>query len=439
MRGIRATLALMAAVSAPLARADGMLDPGFGTGGRVVTGFPGGFSTDEALSLAILPDGRIVAAGSTHVNLPNMYMAVARYLPTGALDPSFDGDGMVELPFLAPPPNPDSGAEAWATLPQPDGRIVIVGGAAGAPAWVFALARLNEDGSLDATFGTGGKVTTSFPGVSVGVRAGLLQPDGRIVAVGRSSGLGFVAVRYDANGTLDPTFGSGGRLIVPLSGSLEVNDVVRQPDGKLVVAGTMPSGPFLARDFALVRLLANGDLDPSFSGDGVVTADFGGIETGNSVIVLGDGRLVLAGSRGTELPNTVTDFAIARFLPDGALDTTFGTAGLALLDSGEPEYAAQIVELPNGNLMLAGTTSSGGVSVDFILTRLLPGGTLDTSFGTDGFLRTDFTGGDTCNALVIAGPDRLLAAGSTGAFPADFGLARYIATTPVALQEFSVE
>ena len=356
MRKIRATLALVAAVSAPMARADGMLDPGFGTGGIVVTAFPGEFSGDTALSLAILPDGRVVAAGSTNVNLPNTHMAVARYLTTGALDPSFDGDGLVVLPFPPPPPGPDSGAEAWATLPQPDGRVVLVGRAAVFMGSVFALARLNEDGSLDATFGTGGRVTTTFPGIGVGARAGFLQPDGRIVAVGLSSGSALVAARYDGNGTLDPTFGSGGRLVVPLPGSFDLADVVLQPDGKLVVAGTMPSAPFLSRDFALVRLLANGDLDTSFSGDGVATADFGGIETGSSAVVLGDGRIVLAGSRGTELPNTVTDFAVARFLPDGTLDTSFGAAGLALLDSGEPEYPAQIVELPNGNLMLAGTT-----------------------------------------------------------------------------------
>ena len=440
MREIRATLALVAAVSAQVARADGMLDPGFGTSGRVVTAFPGEFSGDTALSLAILPDGRVVAAGSTNVNLANTHMAVARYLTTGALDPSFGGDGRVVVPFPPPPPGPDSVAEAWATLPQPDGRVVLVGGAAVFMGSVFALARLNDDGSLDTTFGTGGRVTTTFPGISVGARAGLLQPDGRIVAVGLSSGAALVAARYDGNGSLDPTFGSGGRLVVPLPGSFDLADVVLQPDGKLVVAGTMPSAPFLSRDFALVRLLANGDLDTSFSGDGVATADFGGIETGSSVVVLGDGRLVLAGSRGTELPNSVTDFAVARFLPDGALDTSFGAAGLALLDSGEPEYPAQIVELPNGNLLLAGSTSNQGVPIDFILARLLPNGILDTSFGSGGFLRTDFaTGADTCNALVIAGPDRLLVAGSTGQFPADFGLARYIATTPVALEGFSVE
>jgi uncharacterized delta-60 repeat protein len=228
-------------------------------------------------------------------------------------------------------------------------------------------------------------------------------------------------------------------VVVPGS-FVEAEGAALQPDGKIVIAATSQTGSFLTRNFALVRLLPNGALDLSFGGDGIVISDFGGIETSNSVIVLADGRLVLAGSRGTELPNTVTDFAIARYLPDGSLDTTFGTAGLALVDSGQPEYPAQIVELPNGNLLVAGTTSEGGVPLDFLLARLLPNGSLDTSFGTGGFLSTDFnTGSDECNAIALAGSDLLLTAGSVNDFPSDFGLARYIATTPVELLAFEVE
>ena len=422
----------------PISGADGMLDPAFGNGGLVTTAFPGAFSNDAALSLVMLPDGRAVAAGSTNINLETTHMAAARYLTTGALDTTFDGDGLVIVPFIFPPPATDSFSEARAVLLQPDGRVVLVGHAAGSfPNQSFiALARLNADGSLDASFGTAGRVLTPMPG---GATAGLLQPDGRIVAVGQSGSL-ISAARYNADGSLDPTFGNGGTLIVPLPGPFEIQDAALQPDGKLVIAGTMPSSPFLSRDFALVRLLPNGTLDGSFGSGGLVTSDFGGIETGNSVIVLGDGRLVLAGSRGTALPNTVTDFAITRYLPDGSLDTSFGTAGLALVDSGDPEYPAQIIQLPNGNLLVAGSTSNQGVVVDFLLARLLPNGSLDTSFGAGGFLRTDFAGGpDECHAVAIAGPDRILTAGAVGPFPLDFGLARYIATTPVELLSFQVE
>jgi len=425
-------------VAAPAA-ADGMLDPSFGNGGLVTTAFPGPFSNDAALSLVMLPDGRAVAAGYTNVNLENTYMAVARYLTTGALDTTFDGDGLVIVPFIFPPPSTDNGSEARAVLLQPDGRLVLVGWAAGGlpNQSVIALARLNADGSLDTSFGTGGRVMTPMQG---GATAGLLQPDGRIVAVGQA-GSSISAARYNTDGSLDPTFGNGGTLIVPLGGNFEIRDAKLQPDGKLVIAGTTPSSPFLSRDFALVRLLPNGALDTSFSGDGLATADFGGIETGNSVIVLGDGRLVLAGSRGTALPNTVTDFAITRYMPDGSLDTSFGTAGLALLDSGDPEYPEQLIQLFNGNLLVAGSTTNQGALVDFLLARLLPNGILDASFGTGGFLRTDFGGGaDGCYAVAIAAPDRILTAGTKGGFPnVDFALARYIATTPAALLTFAVE
>ena len=434
-----ALVLLLAAV--PYAAADGMLDPSFGNGGLVTTAISGPTSSDTVLALVMLPDGRAVAAGSTNVNLANTYMAAARYLTTGALDTTFGGDGLLTVPFTFPPPSSDSYAEARAAVLQPDGRLVLVGHAATSfPSQSYiALVRLNADGSFDTSFGTGGRVMTPMQG---GATAGLLQPDGRIIAVGQAGG-SITAARYNPDGSLDPAFGNGGTLVVPLAGFFEIQDATLQPDGKLVIAGTLPSSPFLSRDFALVRLLPNGALDTSFSGDGLATADFGGIETGNSVIVLGDGRLVLAGSRGTALPNTVTDFAITRYLPDGTVDTTFGTGGLALLDSGSPEYPGQVIQLYDGNLLVAGTASNQGTPVDFLLARLLPNGSLDTSFGTAGFLRTDFAGGaDSCYAVAIAAPDRILAAGNAGtsvSFPTDFGLARYIATTPVELLTFQVD
>jgi uncharacterized delta-60 repeat protein len=332
-------------------------------------------------------------------------------------------------------------------LLQPDGRLVLAGpfGSGPVPQSFFAVARLNGDGSLDASFGTGGKVITPVP-LGTQAVAGLLQPDGRIVVVGSTQGNSSVALaRYNVDGSLDTTFGGTGVFLLPMAQPFEPRDIALQPDGRILIAGryTAPSGSW---DFGLLRILSNGTLDPSFDGDGIVSTDFGGYERAYSVIVLPDGRLVLAGSRSVT-PNITTDFALARYQTDGALDTTFGTGGLATGDSGASEIPDQVVRLPNGNLLVGGFTNDAGGVADFLLARFLGDGALDTSFGTAGFVRTGFAPGsqtipsvDECHALAIAGPDRILTAGRVGpSFPSDFGLARYIATTPVELLSFQVE
>jgi uncharacterized delta-60 repeat protein len=261
----------------------------------------------------------------------------------------------------------------------------------------------------------------------------MLQPDGRIVAVGGAQvccGSTFlIAARYNPDGTLDPSFGTGGTVTLSMGFLNGFSDGVLQADGKLVMAGTFFSTPTNV-NFALVRLLPNGTLDPSFGGDGVVISDFGGYEIADSVVVLGDGRIVLGGHRDGDL-------ALARYLPDGSLDVTFGTGGLATADSGGSEALGQLIVLPNGKLLVAGS-----VAADFLLARFHPDGALDTSFGSSGFIKTNFNAGssDGCNSVALAGPDLFLAAGSTTPPPlGDFALARYIASTPVELLDFEVE
>jgi len=425
MAGRIALLLLVAVSAVPSVGADGMLDPSFGNGGIVLTDFNPQQPVSFARSVVVLPDGRAVAAGNTTPNLGGRYMAVARYLPSGALDPSFGNGGLVIHmggPFL-------SDAFAEEALLQPDGRLVLVGGFQSVQGRVFALLRLAANGGGDPSFGMGGVVNTPVPGGGTAV-AGVLQPDGRIVAVGNpATGQSYlIAARYTDNGTLDPAFGSNGIAALPLPLSYVVRDVALQPDGKLVIAGI-----YGANDFILVRLLPSGAPDPSFDGDGVVTTNFGGAESGYSVIVLPDGRIVLAGSHNG-------DFALVRYLTNGSVDTTFGNGGLATASSGVGELPDEVILLPNGKLIVAGSTTDG--NPDFHLARFHPSGTLDTSFGTAGFLRTDIGAFDECHGVAIAGPDLILTAGSRQSgnpMPSVFALARYIATTPVELLTFEVE
>ena len=146
-------LLFVSLVAVAIAGADGMLDPSFGNGGIVTTNFPGAVAPIEsALSLVVLPDGRAVAAGAWN-QFGDLRMGVARYLPSGALDTTFSGDGLatVDCPIGFP------GGEATRVLLQPDGRLVLIGTCVGPPpGMVFWLARLNADGSLDPSFGSGG-------------------------------------------------------------------------------------------------------------------------------------------------------------------------------------------------------------------------------------------------------------------------------------------
>ena len=418
------------------AESDGMLDPSFGNGGLVTTDFPFPpfrVSGDGASAVVVLPDGRAVAAGAMG-DVDGHAMAAARYLISGALDTTFSGDGRVAVSDCS---SFGAGGGASAAMLQADGRLVLVGECPGG--FSFLVARFNENGSLDSSFGTDGQVTTPFPPDGVFAAAGVLQPDGRIVAVGYGAGccttLTLKAARYNSDGSLDPSFGTAGLLTLDLGQNFTAVDAVLQADGKLVIAGRYgPAGDF---DFGLVRLLPNGALDPSFDGDGVVISDFGAAEEAGSVIVLGDGRIVLGG-------RAASDLALVRYLPNGSLDGTFGTGGLATANSGTNETLGQLIVLPNGKLLVAGSTlTAQGGAVDFLLSRFHADGALDTSFGSSGFIKTDFNAGspDACGAVALAGSDLVLTAGSTvpPAEIADFALARYIASTPVELLAFEVE
>jgi len=191
----------LAAVVAAAMHADGGdLDTTFGTGGKVGTSF-GTSANDFVRGLAIQPDGKIIAAGTTEGF--DADFALARYLPNGSLDTSFDVDGKVITDFGASDDN-----YAAAVLLQSDGKIIVVGITDNGTDYDFCLARYDDTGGLDATFGTGGLVITDFGG-SEEIFAAALLDDGKIIVVGQFGDADFAVARYLANGTLDTTFGTG--------------------------------------------------------------------------------------------------------------------------------------------------------------------------------------------------------------------------------------
>jgi uncharacterized delta-60 repeat protein len=341
---------------------------------------------------------------------------------SGDLDPSFGTGGKVTT---------DLGggfADAYALAQQSDGKIVAVGHTTVAVGDDFALVRYRTDGSLDPGFGTGGVVTTDFFGVFDHANAVALQRDGRIVAAGSAfSGSlpghdDFALARYRTNGSLDPTFGTGGKVTTSIGEFNRAWAVAVQHDGRIVVAG------YASGDFALARYDRNGALDPSFGTGGVVTTDFGGFAYASAVTLQPTGRIVAVG-RATVAGNPSSDVALARYRSDGALDATFGTGGRVTTDFGGDDQAYAVGLQRHGRIVVAGTSLTGPTNNDFALARYRSDGSLDSAFGAGGRVTTDFAGSfDQARAVLVQRDGRIVAAGRAVLGAVDnFALARYLA------------
>jgi uncharacterized delta-60 repeat protein len=312
----------------------------------------------------------IVAAGIVALLFP-MSAAAAN---SGSLDPTFGSGGYSTVSL-------GSLAEASAVVVQPDGMIVAAGEANVNGTNVIISTRMTSAGSLDPSYGTGGIVTVGIHGsAGVGSGAGLaLQSDGKIVMGGEGrNGTGgpisFAAVRLLPNGSLDPSFGNGGVTTVPIGPEAIANAVVIQPDGKIVLGGTALVGH---NEFAAVRLNADGTIDTSFGTNGVSTLSQDAAAWG--LVLQPDGKLVLGGQ--TDY-NTNQEFMAARLNPDGALDTTFGSGGIRMIPIGVTALGFGIALRPDGKFVLAGPAfTTTGVAAT---ARLNPDGSLDPSYGSGG-------------------------------------------------------
>jgi len=287
---------------------NGTLDTTFSGDGKQTNDFGGG--NNGSSSLAIQSNGKIVVAGYMWNGTDND-LAIYRYLSNGSLDTTFSSNGMVNIGFGAG--KQDTAADL---VIQSDGKIVVAGytGNVAAANSNFAIARLNTNGSLDTTFGGDGKLTTNFGGDDL-ASAVTLQADGKIMAAGEKFDLGtnissVALARYGIDGSLDTTFnGTGKKIFSIVTGkNSSARDAIIQSDGKIVVAGS-----FNSDDFAVVRLNSGGNLDTTFSGDGKVTINFGGFDSGVTLALEpSDDKYVVAGSINTGADG---DFALARVLP----------------------------------------------------------------------------------------------------------------------------
>jgi uncharacterized delta-60 repeat protein len=409
-----ASLALMVMVASRTAlAAAGSLDPDFGNGGRVLTNFGHRSDDERAHDVAVQPDGKIVAVGD-HKGNGGPEFAVARYSRDGALDGTFGGgDGKVTTSFSG-----YGIANALAIQPDGKIVVAGYGVDPSYGDFVLARYNPNGslDGTFG---GGDGKVTTNFGNRTFDEASTLIvQPDGKLVVAGSTSRVSdfetfYEAValaRYAADGTLDETFGGGdGKVRTDVGpGNDAARDLVLKPNGKLVVAGytAKTTGRFAQTRFLMVRYGPKGRVDRGFGGNGKVTTDFGYDGGAYALVRQPDNKIVAAGYsvriRGTDMK-----FALARYEADGKLDRDFGEDGRVFTPMGTDGAAAyDLARLPSGRLVAAG---SYGI---FALARYTPSGALDSSFGEGGRVLTKFRNeADAGEAVAAQGNGRVIVAG----------------------------
>jgi len=356
----------------------GGLDPGFGGGtGKVSTDF-GGDETDMLLQndegeIKILMVG---GASSSFV--------MARFNSDGSPDQTFGVNGRVTTDIAV-------GTDAaFAAALTGDGHIIVVGSARVGSSDDFAIVRYSGDGTLDTTFGNQGKVTTDFFGQRDRAFAVAIQPDDRIVVVGdattSSGNSDFAVARYEANGALDTSFGSAGKVTTNIERVDIAKNVVIESGGTILVTGstTLGTSPVLGHT-GLARYNGSGELVSSFGIDGIVS--IANLALGDGLAVQGDGRILVAGNA---VVAGQTQFGVMRLESNGAPDLGFGTNGLATAGfTTQVDYSRDVVIDSAGRILLSGQASNT-VHPDFAVARLLPNGTLDGSFSDDGRFSVDF-------------------------------------------------
>jgi uncharacterized delta-60 repeat protein len=388
-----------------------------------------GGKDDASNSIAIQNDGKIVVLGFSN-NGTNADFALIRYNANGTLDNSFGTGGKLTTPI-------GNGHDYGLSVAiQSDGKIVAAGYSSNGSNNDFAVVRYNSNGTLDTGFGTTGKVTSDFAGGNDRAYSLAIQSDGKIVVAGsipNATDYDFAIARYNSNGTLDLSFDTDGKNTTGIgSGNDFCYSVAIQGDGKIIMAGNSHNGSNY--DFSLVRYNSNGTLDVSFDTDGkLVTAIGSGNEYCYSLAIQRDGKIVAVGYSNNGSNN---DFALARYNINGTLDTSFDADGIVTTDFGNSENTALSVAIQNDRKILVAGSSHNGIDNDFALVRYHVDGKLDLSFDTDGKLTTAIgTASDSGYSVALQKDGKIVLTGfSVVGDYYDFAIARYNNTVDTGIQ-----
>jgi len=408
----------------------GSLDVTFGDNG-MITQLPQSV-LNKAYGFAIQPDSKILIGGYALAGSSNEFV-LTRLLPNGDPDLNFGVDGIVETSF-------GTDALCYAVALQADGKILMAGGAATASngSKDFAILRFLPDGTLDDTFSVDGIQTISF-GIGDDIaRSILIQPDGNILVSGTSTNGNnslMAIARFKPDGTPDVSFSSDGKNTLAI-GTIFTNGygMALLPDGKIMLVGAAKFG--MADDVALARFLANGTVDPGFGVSGHVVTNLGSdADSGNAIAIQSDGKMLVAGITGAN-----RDFVLLRYLSDGSLDPDFLNQGIVTTDfNGSDDYANSLLIQPDGKILVGGYAYQGALP-DFAMARYLPDGIIDTNFGINGIVTTDFGNGgyDYGFPLILQSDGKILQGGySYFSGHTAFAAARFISGLNVGVLDYS--
>lgn len=428
----------------------GTLDSTFGVNGIATTVFDGQGINALPYSLALQPDGKIIAAGRL-VATGQLTFAMVRHHPDGSLDDSFgtEGKAFTLIGYRS---------EALAAALQPDGKIVLggyYGPNSGGAVIHIAVARYHPDGSLDNTFGTDGIVTTNIDDRSL-VESLVIQQDGKIVVMGNSR-LGpkdnITLVRYNENGSLDESFGIDGIAIPDIPGDNHPgfnSALAIQEDGKILVTGYNSTIDLETYQVLLFRLNADGSLDNTFNEDGIVTTFFGESSAAWALALQPDGRIVVGGCRiiSFENPSPDEEFALVRYTPEGDLDPSFGIDGIVSTPVGNDSEIHALALQADGKILAGGNIGEEMSDSSDIwgLVRYRSDGSVDEGFGLNGVAPSDFVDLSDIKDIVIQPDGKILVTGRVGHtdengnfYFTDFNIARYNSGLTVATTELNQE
>jgi uncharacterized delta-60 repeat protein len=351
------------AVPAPPAR-----DPSFGSGNPIATTF-------VAEGIVAQPDGKLILVGRRgNAATADTRGVIQRRNPDGTLDTTFGQGGEVVTP------DANVGLVYYAVGLQGT-KIVVAGTMFGAIDGDFLVSRYNQDGSLDTTFGSGGRSFADFGAPGEAAYGLAVGADGKIV-LGGGSADHFAFARYTADGVLDPTFGQGGKNLFDADGLDVIGAVAIQGNGKVVAAGA--SGASVV----VIRLNENGERDFGFAGDSILVVP--GLksrqETGlfvdrsQAIAIQGDGKILVG-----NFTDAGSNFGVVRVDGNGNVDTSFGTDGIAAVDLGGTDDVDSLVLQVTGEILAVGTTNAGGAAQTAVA-AFDPAGKLITGFGAGGIL-----------------------------------------------------
>ncbi|MEJ7588311.1 MAG: T9SS type A sorting domain-containing protein [Ferruginibacter sp.] len=382
---------------------DGSPDNSFDNDGILTTDLAA--SDDYAGSLLVRNDDKIILAGYANSGIAPVF-AVTRFNADGTPDNSFDTDGKLVGSY-------GQGFTSFSfSAIQVDGKIVSAGRTWNGTDFDFAIARFNSNGTPDNTFSEDGKIITDFGGTDDAVSV-VVQPDGKIVVAGNSDSR-FAICRFNPNGSTDNTFSLDGKLIVPMGFGDDCRSAALQADGKILLAGSTYADPnYDSAYFVTARINSDGSTDNLFSGDGKQFTNFEGSSSfGSSLAVQNDGKIVVAGR---SYINNQNNFSVARYNIDGSPDNTFSQDGKQNNVFGADGYSPESLAIQkDGKLVLAGySEDQSGSSSAFAVARYNPNGSLDPTFGEQGFQSTYL--GDNFNfgrSVAINADGRIAVAGT---------------------------